>query len=270
MDEDKRFPDQLQTSWSEGLGVGKTGSCSGGQSQAQEIFNPIVCWWMGLFSLLVVRPEATQSEIYRLYGRANGDLEEDLSQHPPPRTDAASASVNAVGHYQPMPPQKTLKHSQSGLAQSPVGSLVCTKVFLCPPRVCFSHSCGSNINKSCWLSKPEPLGIPTLCAGFPAWEVWCGAWNLHNTVRTSLVLFFSSCRSLTQQVWNLILTWLPLFYHLVVDSSLFLDMGCLFLVASHILLLMVVQQLVVILVFSQEKWAHVLLLHHLGIEGMQL
>ena len=61
---------------------------------------------------------------------ANGDLEEDLSQHPPPRTDAASAPVNVVGHCQPMPPQETLKHSQSGLAQSPMGSLVCTR-FIC-------------------------------------------------------------------------------------------------------------------------------------------
>ena len=42
-------------------------------------------------------------------------------------------------------------------------------------------------------------------------------------------------------------------YHLAVASSLSLDMGYLFLVCSSILLSMVVQQLVVILVFSQEK-----------------
>ena len=167
MDEDKRFPDQLQTTWSEGLGVGKTGPYSGGQSQAQEIFNPIVCWWMGLFSLLVVRSEATQSEIYRLYGRANGDLEEDLSQHLPPRTDAASAPVNVVGHYQPMPPQKTLKHSQSGLVQSPVGSLVCTKVLFVPSKnlffpflwkfynqilLTFKARSPGHSNSLCWIS----------------------------------------------------------------------------------------------------------------------
>ena len=41
--------------------------------------------------------------------------------------------------------------------------------------------------------------------------------------------------------------------HFVADSPLPLDVGYLFLVGSNILLLMVVQQLVVILVFSQEK-----------------
>ena len=30
---------------------GKTGSCSGGQGLVQESFNPITCWWVGLYSL---------------------------------------------------------------------------------------------------------------------------------------------------------------------------------------------------------------------------
>ena len=42
-------------------------------------------------------------------------------------------------------------------------------------------------------------------------------------------------------------------YHLAAGSSLSLDMGYLFLVGSSILLLMVVQQLAVILVLSQEE-----------------
>ena len=46
---------------------------------------------------------------------------------------------------------------------------------------------------------------------------------------------------------------LHLSYCLAVVSPLTLDMGCLFLVGFNILLLMVVQQLVVILMFSQEK-----------------
>ena len=46
---------------------------------------------------------------------------------------------------------------------------------------------------------------------------------------------------------------LHLSYHLVVASSLSLDAGYLFLVCSSVLLLMVVQQLVGILLFSQEQ-----------------
>ena len=42
-------------------------------------------------------------------------------------------------------------------------------------------------------------------------------------------------------------------YHLVAASPLPLDIGCIFLVGSGILLLMIVQQLVAILEFSQEK-----------------
>ena len=41
IDEDKRL---VQTSWWEGLAVGKTGSSSGGKGHAQYIFNLIFCW----------------------------------------------------------------------------------------------------------------------------------------------------------------------------------------------------------------------------------
>ena len=50
MPEDKRL---VQASLWEGLAVGKTGSCSGGQGHAQQIFNPVFCWWVGLCSLPV-------------------------------------------------------------------------------------------------------------------------------------------------------------------------------------------------------------------------
>ena len=40
MDEDKRL---VHASYWEGLAVGKTGSCSGGQGHAQQIFNPVFC-----------------------------------------------------------------------------------------------------------------------------------------------------------------------------------------------------------------------------------
>ena len=55
MNKDKRF---MEASWWERLTVGETGSCSDGQGHAQQIFNPIFCWWAGLCSLPIVWPEA--------------------------------------------------------------------------------------------------------------------------------------------------------------------------------------------------------------------
>ena len=65
--------------------------------------------------------------------------------------------------------------------------------------------------------------------------------------------FFSSFWVTDQWVWDLILSWLCPSYCLTVASSLSLDVEYLFLAGSGILLAMVVQQLVVILVFSQEE-----------------
>ena len=61
------------------------------------------------------------------------------------------------------------------------------------------------------------------------------------------------CGSPTQQVWVFILLRLCLSYHLIVASSLCLNMGYPLFWGSSVLLSMVVQQLIVILVFSQEE-----------------
>ena len=53
--------------------------------------------------------------------------------------------------------------------------------------------------------------------------------------------------------WDLILSWLCPSYHLIEASPLSLDVEYLFLMGFCVLLSMVVQQLVVILVFSQKK-----------------
>ena len=70
-------------------------------------------------------------------------------------------------------------------------------------------------------------------------------------------LLWSDCSPVCElpmwQVWDLILSSLCPSYHLFVAFSLFLDVGCLFLLGSSILLQMVVQQLVVILVLWQEE-----------------
>ena len=70
-------------------------------------------------------------------------------------------------------------------------------------------------------------------------------------------IFFSPvCGSPTWRVWDLILTSLHLSYHLTVASPLSLNVGCFFLVGSNTLLLMVIQQLVLILVYSKKKSTH--------------
>ena len=58
--------------------------------------------------------------------------------------------------------------------------------------VCFPQSSGRPITKSHWPSKPYSLGIPSPLDGSPDWETWHGVQNLHSSVRTSLVLLFSS------------------------------------------------------------------------------
>ena len=55
MKEDKRL---MLASWWERPTEGETGSCSERWGHAQQIFNPIFCWWGGLCPLPVVWPEA--------------------------------------------------------------------------------------------------------------------------------------------------------------------------------------------------------------------
>ena len=58
--------------------------------------------------------------------------------------------------------------------------------------LCFSQSCGSLLIKSYWPSRSDSLGIPSPFVRSPGWEAWHGVQNLHNSGRTSLVLFFYS------------------------------------------------------------------------------
>ena len=108
----------------------------------------------------------------------------------PPGTAAARAPAPVGGHCWPMPLQETLKHSQAGLAQCLVGSLLL--------------SLGPGVDKFC-LYPPRA-------------------------------------------------SWLSPSYHLIVASPLSLDMGYLFFGGfQHPAVNSLVQPLVAILVFSQEK-----------------
>ena len=100
-----------------------------------------------------------------------------------------------------MSPQAAVRHWQVVLVQSPVGSLVfssgscCTQNFVCTFQdwsLCFPQSSGRPVIIPCWPSRPDSWGFSVPLTDSPGWEVWCGLQNLHNSVRTSLVLLFSS------------------------------------------------------------------------------
>ena len=132
------------------------------------------CWLFGL--------EWPSPRVYSLFGGANGEFQEGLCQHVPPRTAATSSPVPTPGYCQSRPLRETLKHSQAGLAQSLVGSLLpspgswCTQSLFVPSKsLCFLQSCGSSIIKFCCPSKSVSLGIPSPFVWNPDWEVCCRA-----------------------------------------------------------------------------------------------
>ena len=83
--------------------------------------------------------------------------------------------------------------SPVGSCSFPLGLGVCRSVSaLQDCSFCFPQSCGSPVNKSCWPSRPDSLGILSPFVRSPGWEAWHGVQNLYNSGRTSLVLLFSS------------------------------------------------------------------------------
>ena len=114
------------------------------------------------------------------------------------------------------------------------------------------QSYGSLVIKSHWASRSDSLRTPSPFVGSPGWEAWHGVLNLQDSRITSLVLLFSSLwvAHLAGMGFDFIVICPS--YHIAVTSSLSFDMEHLFLVGSRVLLLVVVQQLVVILVLSQE------------------
>jgi len=168
----------------------------------------------------------------------------------------------------------------------------CSKILFVSSKcgVCFPQSCGSPIIKFQWPSKSDSLWIPCRFVGSPGWEAWCGAqnlhncwitrlgslmgaqnlhncWitrlgslmgaqNLHNSGRISLLLLFSSFWVAHLAAMDLILSWLYPSYHLTAAAFLWTWIYIFFFMGSSVLLLMVVQQLVEILVLSQETSAH--------------
>ena len=91
------------------------------------------CWLIGL-----KRPS---SGVYRLYGRVNGNLQENWQQEAPSKTIAASAPVPAISHCLPTLQRRASKTSRLvkfSLLWSHCSFplvLVSTRLCLCPPRM---------------------------------------------------------------------------------------------------------------------------------------
>ena len=123
-------------------------------------------------------------------------------------------------------------------------------------NLCFPWSYASPAAQTCWPLKSDSLGIPSPFVRSSGWEAWCGAHNLRNSGRASLVLLFSS-------VWFVQLAGIGFAFIVIAPllpahGSFSFDVGhgnlfFFFLVGSSILLSMTAQQLVVILALSQEK-----------------
>ena len=159
MDKDKRL---VEASWCDGLAVRESGSCFDGQGHAQYIFNPIFCWWVGLFPTFSLA-----------WGRGNDDLlQKDLCQHAMTlRTVVFIAPDSTAGHRRPMSLPETPGHSQASLAQSLVGTLLlspgfwCAQGFVCALQESVSSVLWKSVFKSHWPSKSNSLGVLSPYAG---------------------------------------------------------------------------------------------------------
>ena len=192
-------------------------------------------------------------------------------------TATLSAPSLAADHCRPTPPPETSGHSRASLGQSLVGSLLlspgswCAQGFVCAlpesvsPVLCkFWQLCvgvngdllqeGSCHTQVCCTQSPCPLWQATAASYLHRRQtlkgrsdsVSMGSPGVHK------VLFEPSEH--LWWVWGLILNVIFAPPTILLGASpLPLDMGCLFLVGSNILLLMVVQQRVLILEFSQKK-----------------
>ena len=128
--------------------------------------------------------------------------------------------------------------------------------FTCPPwgSLCFPPSCVSSVIKSSRPSQSDSLRIPSPVAKPP--RMWTLLWGWEpsfqwENISGVIVLQFAHHPPGSFRIW--FLSSLCPAYHLIVASPLSLDVRYLFLVGSSVFLLMVVHQLVVISVLSQEE-----------------
>ena len=125
---------------------------------------------------------------------------------------------------------------------------------------CFPQSCGSPVIKSWWPSGLDSLGIPSPFVRSPGWEAWRGIQNLHKSGRTSSVLFFS-------RFWVIFSTSMGFDFILIAPLLLshcgFFFFGCGVSFSCQWLFNSWLQ----FWCSQRRKWAHVILLRHLGWEA---
>ena len=129
------------------------------------------------------------------------------------------------------------------MVQYPVGPPLLS-FCLCPPRL---ESLFLPVLHKSYNQIPQPSRSDS---GSPGWEACHGIQNLHNSGRTSLKLLFSSLWVTHPEVVGFDFIMIAPLPPSHCGFFFVLDMGCLFLVGSRVLLLKAVLQLVVILVFS--------------------
>ena len=145
--------------------MGKTRSCSSVQSHAQQNFNLIVCWWVGMCALPVC--------CLRAY--AMGHLPELLLPVP-----LSSQEATANPHLPKRPPSTSREvwfNPLWGHCSFPLCPGAWMILFLpSKSEVSVSPSPRSPAIKSLWLSKPDSLGILSPFVRFPSLEkLMCGS-----------------------------------------------------------------------------------------------
>ena len=121
-------------------------------------------------------------------------------------------------------------------------------------HICFPQSCGSPAVKSHWPSASDSLRIPSpFTSSQTGGQVLTWGSAPSQQWENFLVLPFSSLWVTRQVGMGFDFTMIVPSCHLIVASPSSLDVECLFLMGFRILLSMFVQQLVVVLVLSQEE-----------------
>ena len=201
---------------------------------AQQHFRQPFCWWAGLFSHPVcclswtvpvleptdcwVGPGLHAGDPSKMSASSRVHIAENSSKYPPPVSTSPGRAIGTLP-----PPQETQQDQEVGLSQVSMGAAA-----LLPLKAKF-------------------LGAPPIDARPPGWGDWCGAQNFHSCGWISVIYLFSSLLIAHPGGMGFdYITSVPLLpFCFDCRISFFCQFPVFF-------LLMVVQQLLLILVFSWE------------------
>lgn len=166
---------------------------------------------------------------------------------------------STVSHSQPLPPWETLQCLLVGLAKILMESLLCPGTRACEIMYAPSKSGVSFSHSPVELLHLSPAGLQCSgCFSFQhrpqAGEPDVGFGTLISVGDPQQYSYFPVSGSPTYRVWDLLISHEYTSYHLIVASSLSLDVKVAFLVGSSFLSV-VAQQLLVVLVFHERRCA---------------